>query len=521
MNGTLPNTMTGSLDEEALGVHVSAEERLQRGVFFTPRPLVERVIEAIAPYVPVGSRLRIIDPACGAGAFLTVAASRWPDAELIGLELNEESARICRERVPRAQVRVTDALADEALPPADGAFELWLGNPPYNGTSPLLQSKAAWATACAWMPAHLSLPRGTSLREDFVFFLLKASLRLQQQAGALAFITSATLLDTFAYAPVREALLSRMQLREVIELERGTFEGTRVVPCVTVWTTPLGAEAPRPQLAPGENGDLFARAAPVGTQVRLGELRFTPHAPDWRLKPPAEAAQRLEDAWRDRGEALTSLVPVSFAGLKTRFDELLVDDDRAALEARVEAFIATQDVEAFAQQFGLQKFLPKLLQLKEHAREAQFSAGFVRPFLRYRGPNPRRADAWCYVDRRLIPRGDHRLRGGFDPHACTLKLVFNVHELPLAAHVIDEPGCVTMYRHSRFSPEFVPRALLTDPGAVRFDAEDLVPNLSPRGQEFGSTRAVFTHIAAHFMSTEFQEEWAPAFGTTRTPIIPL
>lgn len=521
MNGTLPNTMTGSLDEEALGSHVSAEERLQRGVFFTPRPLVERVIEAIAPYVPVGSRLRIIDPACGAGAFLTVAASRWPDAELIGLELNEESARICRERVPRAQVRVTDALADEALPPADGAFELWLGNPPYNGTSPLLQSKAAWATACAWMPAHLHLPRGTSLREDFVFFLLKASLRLQQRAGALAFITSATLLDTFAYAPVREALLSRMQLREVIELERGTFEGTRVVPCVTVWTTPLGAEALRPQLAPGENADLFARAAPVGAQVRLGELRFTPHAPDWRLKPPAKAAQRLEDAWRDRGEALTSLVPVSFAGLKTRFDELLVDDDRAALEARVEAFIATPDVEAFAQEFGLQKFLPKLLQLKEHAHEAQFSASFVRPFLRYRGPNPRRANAWCYVDRRLIPRGDHRLRGGFDPHASKLKLVFNVHELPLAAHVIDEPGCVTMYRHSRFSPEFVPRALLTDPGAVRFDAQDLVPNLSARGQEFGSTRAVFTHIAAHFMSTAFQEEWAPAFGTTRTPIIPL
>lgn len=498
---------------------MSAEERLQRGVFFTPRPLVERVIEAVAPHVP-GSRLRIIDPACGAGAFLTVAASRWPDAELIGLELNEESARICRERVPRAKVVVGDALADDVLPPADGAFELWLGNPPYNGTSPLLRTKAAWATACSWMPAHLSLPRGTSLREDFVFFLLKASLRLQERAGALAFITSATLLDTFAYAPVREALLSRMQLREVIELERGTFEGTRVVPCVTVWTTPL-AEAPRPQLVPGENGDLFARAAPVATQVQLGGVRFTPHAPDWRLKPPAEAAQALEDVWRARGEALTSLVPVSFAGLKTRFDELLVDDDRAVLEARVEAFIATTDVDAFARKFGLEKFLSKLEQLKVHASEARFSSACVRPFLRYRGPNPRGANAWCYVDRELIPRGDHRLRGGFDPHASRLKLVFNVHELPLAAHVIDEPGCVTMYRHSRFSPEFVPRALLTDPGAVRFDLDDLVPNLSARGQAFGSTRAVFTHIAAHFMSKAFQEEWAPAFGTTRTPVIPL
>ncbi len=496
------------LDEEALASHVSADERLQRGAFFTPRALVERVLEAIAPHVPRAGPLRIIDPACGAGAFLSAAAERWPSAELIGLELNEESARLCRARVPGAKVLVADALGDDALPPSDGAFELWVGNPPYNGTSPLLRSKAAWATACAWMPPELSLPKGTSLREDFVFFLLKASLRLQGRPGALAFITSATLLDTFAYAPVREALLSRMRLREVIDLPRGTFEGTRVVPCVTFWTTPHS----------DQRSFEFADKA---FRVKTGSKTFTPCGPDWRLKRPATEAQALEDGWRAKGEALSELVPVSFAGLKTRFDELLVDDDRSALEARVAAFIAATDVSAFAERFALTKFLPKLEQLKEYAALAQFSARHVRPFLRYRGPNPRGPNGWCYVDRHLIPRGDHRLRGEFDPHASSLKLVFNVHELPLAAHVIDEPGCVTMYRHSRFAPALVPRALLTDPGATRFDAQDLVPNLSARGQAFGSTRAVFEHVAEHFMSEAFQESWAPAFGTTRTPIIPL
>ncbi len=490
--------MTGALDEEALTSHVSAAERKVRGAFFTPRALVERVVHAIESQVPPKKPLRIIDPACGAGAFLTVAAERWPHAELFGLELNEESARLCRERVPRAKVLVADALGKEVLPAADEVFELWLGNPPYNGTSPLLQSKSAWATACAWLPEHLTLPRGTSLREDYVFFLLKASLRLQDRAGALAFITSATLLDAYAYAPVREALLSRMRLREVIELPRGTFEGTRVVPCVTVWTTPLSKQ-----------------------RVRVGTKAFTPSGPDWRFKRPATEAQRLEDEWRAKGEALTDLVPVSFAGLKTRFDELLVDDDRDALEARVAAFIAAKKVSAFAKRFGLTKFLTKLELLKEHGPAARFDAKLVRPFLRYRGPNPRGANAWCYVDRHLIPRGDHRLRGEFDPHASKLKLVFNLHELPLAAHVLDEPGCVTMYRHSRFAPALVPRALLLDPGATRFDAEDLVPNLSARGKRFGSTRAVFEQVAMHISSKAFQEIWAPAFGTTRTPVIRL
>jgi hypothetical protein len=503
--------MKPALDEEALASHLSAKERKERGAFFTPRALVERVVDAVARFVPSRGSLRIIDPACGAGAFLSVAATRWPKAELMGLELNEVSAQLCRQRVPRAKVTVGDGLT--AKLPDDGVFELWLGNPPYNGTSPLLRSKAAWAAACAWMPANLKLPKGTSLREDFVFFLLRASVRLEQRPGALAFITSATLLDTFAYAPVRQALLSRMQLREVIELEQGTFEGTRVVPCVTVWTTP--------QAAPAAQRRFGFAAEDADRGVRSGGKIFTPHGPDWRLKSPAADAQGLEDSWRAKGEELTDLVPVSFAGLKTRFDELLVDDDRGALEARVAAFIATKSVSAFARDCGLTKFLPKLEQLKEYAAAAKFDAGHVRRFLRYRGPNPRGANAWCYVDRQLIPRGDHRLRGAFDPHASSLKLVFNVHELPLAAHVIDGPGCVTMYRHSRFAPEWVPRALLASPGSTQFDADDLVPNLSPRAREFGSTRAVFEHVARHFMSQPFQEIWAPAFGTTRTPVIPL
>lgn len=490
------------MDETALAAHVSAKERAERGVFFTPRPVVERVIEAIAPFVPAKGPARVIDPACGAGAFLTVAAEKWPKAELFGLELNEESARLCRERVPRAKVIVGDALTRDVLP-EDEVFEVWLGNPPYNGTSPLLRSKDAWATACSWMPSGLSLPRGTSLREDFVFFLLKASLRLQQRRGALAFITSATLLDTFAYAPVREALLSRMQLREVIELPRGTFEGTRVLPCVTCWTTPLGQRAMS-----------FADA-------QLDGKAFSPSGPEWRLKPPAAEAEALENLWRANGQALTELVPVSFAGLKTRFDELLVDDDRERLEERVAAFVSARDLRKFASKFELTEFLPKLKELKEYSVKATFDSKNVRRFLRYRGPNPRGANAWCYVDRELIPRGDHRLRGAFDPHASKLKLAFNVHELPLAAHVFDEPGCVTMYRHSRFAPEFVPRALIADPSAREFDAADLAPNLSERGKAFGSVREVFELVARHFMSSAFQEIWAPAFGTTRVPTIPL
>ncbi|MFT3706654.1 MAG: N-6 DNA methylase [Archangium sp.] len=465
--------MTVALDEEALAQHVTDDERAERGAYFTPASLVQRVVNAVAPLVPSRGALRVIDPACGAGAFLSAASERWTRAEVVGVELNTESARTCRERLPRARVLEANALVDDVELPDDSAFELWLGNPPWNGTSPLLKNRAAWERVRAWLPDEFALKRGTSLREDYVFFLLLAARRLRARSGALAFITSSSLLDAFAFEPVRRALSSMLKLEHVEVLPRGTFANTTVEPCFTVWS------------APG---------------------RTKRDAQSWRPGVEARASG---------GATISELVPVSFAGLKTRFDELLVDDDRAALVKRVKAFIAGRET-------GLVGFDAKLAALREHMGDGvHFDEKCVRPFLRYRGPNPMRADAWCYVDRRLIPRGDHRLRGDFDPHASKLKLVFNKHELPLAAHVIDRAGCVTMYRHSRFAPEFVPRALLTNPDGQKFDAKDLVPNLTPLGATLGTVREVFELISARVMSREFQEEWAPAFGTSREPVIAI
>lgn len=462
--------MPDSLNEEALAAHLSGEEKRLRGAFFTPAWLVARVLDAVTPLVPKRGPLRIIDPSCGAGAFLSAAAKRWPRAELVGIELNERSAALCRQRVPRATVHVGDALMSDLLPARGDVFELWVGNPPYNGTSPLLRDPRAWATACSWLPEGITLKRGTSLRDDFVFFLLKASLRLEGTKGALAFITSATLLDAWAHAPVREALRRRMSLREVITLESGTFAGTKVTPCVTVWSSP-------------------------------DEHASVP------FKQPPVAAQKLDAKWRKHGASIDELIPVHFAGLKTRFDELLVDEDRAKLIKRVRAFLGGRNS-------GLEGFDAKLSALREFSKGARFDEKNVRRFL-----HPNGVRAWCYVDRRLIPRGDHRFRGEFDPHASKLKLVFNARELPLHAQVLDEPGCVTMYRHTRFAPEFVPRALLERPTATNFDADDLVPNLTARGREIGSVREAFERVARHINSHEFQNVWAPSFGTTELPLI--
>lgn len=506
-----------ALDEQALAAGLGPEARKERGAFFTPRALVDRVLALAGELVPAEGPLAVVDPAAGAGAFLVAARDRFPRAQLLGAELEEKSAGLCWLRVPQAQVVVGDALSSEALDRLlkrvpRGAFELWVGNPPYNGTSPLLREKDAWARACSWMPPGLELPRGRSLREDFVFFLLKASARLEGRRGALAFITSATLLDAFLYSSVREALLARLSLRAVVDLGAGAFEGTAVRTCITVWESPRG------------------RAEPARYEAQGVSRSFVPRAPAYRLRASSDEAEALDAAWRARGEPLTALVPVSFPGLKTRFDELLVDDDAERLFARVSAFLAAPAgaLEGFAAEHGLPaRLVPKLRALKAHAGEVEADRGCVRPFLRYRGPLAMGPAGHCYLHRRLIPRGDHRLQGDYDPHAEPVKLVFNVHEVPLAAHVVEAPGCVTAYRHSRFAPLRVPRQVLAEGprAAARGAAGPMVPNLSPRGLELaerlGGPLEVYRAIARFLMSPPLQETWAPEFGTSRVAPVPL
>jgi hypothetical protein len=508
-------------DEEALVHQLPGLDRRALGAFFTPAPLVERTLRLALGHLGRGP-LTVVDPACGAGAFLAAAARMRPEARLCGVELLPEAARLCQARVPGAQVHVGDALRGGLEPlleriPTDHR-ELWVGNPPYNGTSALLKDRAAWSRLRALMP--LELPPGTSLRDDFVFFLLVAAHRLSTRPGVLAFITPSSLLDAFLYAPLRQALLGTLRLHEVVDLGSGAFSGTQVRTCITIWSS-----------LPGRTG-------PVSFERDGHRSTFTPAPPEWRLAPTPTGAAALDSRWQAAGEPLTTLVPVSFPGVKTRFDELLVDDEPKRLLERLRHFARTpsRELPAFARAHGIpEALLPKLRALKE-GPALRVDAAHVRPFFRYagarhRGSLPPEARAFCYLDRRLIPRGDHRLRGPYDPNVGPVKLLFNVRELPLSAALLEEEGCVHDHRHARFAPLLVPQRVrdeglsLTRSAGSMEELGPLVPNLSPRGLawagQLGGPIQAFRELVRFLNGPEVQEGWAPVFGASRVVSVPL
>jgi hypothetical protein len=230
------------------------------------------------------------------------------------------------------------------------------------------------------------------------------------------------------------------------------------------------------------------------------------------------------------GEPVGGVFAVSLPGLKTRYEELLVDRSRAALEARMREFFESCSLDEFASRHRLpERTRPKLVAAFEARARTRFNQDALRPFARYAGrPHrfrvPARAMLWAYVDRELIPRGDHRFRGSWDPHQRGPKLVFNVREVPLAAAVVEGGACVHDYQHARFAPLWVPGRMVreglsaswgkSDTRALGAEELNLTPAWAEAAARLRAPDDLLHYIAAIFNSRLVQERFAPMVGAT-------
>src|SRR4051794_23156603 len=88
-------------------------ERRRLGQHYTPAPVADLIVAACVREPGA----RVLDPACGAGAFLVRAADRlaWlgGHGRLLGLELDPGAAALARQalRGTRVEVRVADAFS--------------------------------------------------------------------------------------------------------------------------------------------------------------------------------------------------------------------------------------------------------------------------------------------------------------------------------------------------------------------------------------------------------------------------
>lgn len=77
---------------------ISAKSRRRLGTVFTPRPVVDHMIELVDRGL-AGERALIIDPGAGVGAFSIVAARRWPHSTTIAVDVNPVTLGLLATRI--------------------------------------------------------------------------------------------------------------------------------------------------------------------------------------------------------------------------------------------------------------------------------------------------------------------------------------------------------------------------------------------------------------------------------------
>ncbi|HWN68907.1 MAG TPA: N-6 DNA methylase, partial [Haliangium sp.] len=276
---------------------MDAARRLALGQWFTPPAVAELALSLALPRAAAGggagpavqgASLRLVDPACGDGAFLACAQARGigtgAGGALWGVELDPAVAAAARTRVLGATVHQGDLFALE--PEALGApFDVVVGNPPYVRQERLARAqkqriRTRLGSDFPGLP-EAALDRVLG-RGDLAAACILRALRLARPGGRVALVVSSALLDA-GYAAALWDVVSRCgQVRAVVDAPAERWFADAGVNAVILVIERAAGPAPT---------GAGAVAGPGAGNVRLARLRV----------PTAEAARRvrgLEDLVR-------------------------------------------------------------------------------------------------------------------------------------------------------------------------------------------------------------------------------
>lgn len=239
--------------------------------YFTP-PHVVRLAYALIDFLsPLHRDTTVLDPSCGAGAFLSGALERGIAPQcLYGLDCDPALTGAWQQRFGQLRDGPHLAVADALSGCGGGMFDVVAGNPPFAGTCELPAATSAGGGGAESLIS--GLPGGRAVPRE-VGFLLR-SVGLVRPGGLVALVLPEGLFANRSQEVLRRALFRSVQVEAVVGLSRGVFRHTGI----TVKTCLLCLRACPP--APGH-------------EMRLAELP---------LDNAEEETQALLELWHRREE---------------------------------------------------------------------------------------------------------------------------------------------------------------------------------------------------------------------------
>jgi SAM-dependent methyltransferase len=318
--------------------------------------------------------LRILDPACGSGAFLIEAFDQLHalyetsnarleelrgqrtlfdldrqilQHNLYGVDLNAEAVQICQlslwiktaargKRLTSLDHTIGEGnsiISDKAVHPkafdwqaafpevfAQGGFDVVVGNPPYIRQELLTPYKP-------WLEAHYDAFHGMA---DIYVYFYELGVRLLKPGGLLSFIVTNKWMKAGYGEPLRRFFSEKAWVRSVVDFghAKQIFVEADVFPSIIVVEKPT--EASKPKTArlctiPREQlriDDLSVQIEKEGAELDLAQLT----GEGWQLEP-VEVVQLLKKI-QGAGKPLTALGGVkAYRGILTGLNEAFLIDD--------------------------------------------------------------------------------------------------------------------------------------------------------------------------------------------------
>ncbi len=350
--------------------------RRDEGQVYTPTSLVEFILD-LSEYTddkPIET-LTVLDPACGAGAFLIGAIDRLAarlaqqgrdprttsgredlcaavERCLFGVDKDSVACDLAREAVRRRLEEVTGQeategfftpnivtgdflLADPKTLPLE-RFDLVVGNPPYVATTRLSDEQKDE------LRSHFIVANG---RLDLYTMFFEKGLRLLEPNGKLVFITPNKFLVSESSKRLRKLMLSSASVHTIANFRsHRVFEGAAIVPCVTVLERGASAASFRLlecSVAPGGRGPVAVTMKTSASYPKGGEQ-------PWFLADPKllSLAHLIQDQHPTLGDLSTRIS----AGIATGRDRIFVlrGDTSQDLEPELRRpAVRGQDLSAF------------------------------------------------------------------------------------------------------------------------------------------------------------------------------
>jgi len=179
----------------------SKEERLEQGIFFTPKKardiLFSKLVDLINPKT-------ILEPSFGSGEFILDARRIYPKAKIFGVEKNEKLFKSVK--CSNSTLSCCDFLT------WTGKADLIIGNPPYFICK--IENKEKYAAAMTGRP------------NMYILFLYKCLEEHLENDGFLAFIIPTSLYNCSYYQPMRDYIKANTTIHYLETLNKPGFYET-------------------------------------------------------------------------------------------------------------------------------------------------------------------------------------------------------------------------------------------------------------------------------------------------------